>query len=249
MTQKLVFRHHFGYNTLKIIILCAAFYGIERFCYKQTDGFRLSHLFTQDLPVAEEKPIPQEMLQRPFTYLAKGGQFYAFLSEDRRYVLKFFKNHHLKPQALQKLITSCHIAEHDLKEESALVYLHLNKTPKKNLQFTLIDKLNIAHKIEASSTAFLIQRYADPVTTHIANLMKKGKNQEAQQALESLFQLIRKFKEKNIIDRDPNVFTNFGFLEEKPVCIDIGDFSYSNQLKGLDKLSSWIEAHYPDLKL
>jgi len=47
-----------------------------------------------------------QILNQKFSYIGKGAQCYAFVSDDQLYVLKFFKFKHLKPNLLVDLIPS-----------------------------------------------------------------------------------------------------------------------------------------------
>ncbi len=129
--------------------------------------------------------FPQEispLLSQKFLYLDSGGQCYAFASEDGKVVIKFFKHHlrrlpwliaHIplpskyaalrekqKIKRLSKLdrdFTSYKIAYERLREESGLLYLHLNKTKHLNLYVTIVDKLGIAHYLDLNDLEFIVQ--------------------------------------------------------------------------------------------
>ncbi len=233
-----------------LFVFCAAVYGIERFCHKQTEGFRLSHIFIH-LPESDTLIEPPKVLYQPFHYMGKGGQFYVFLSEDKQYVLKFFKGNHIKSLKLNNLIDSCFIAEDVLTKECGLVYSHLYNTPSNAIPITLFDKLHIAHKIDARSTGFILQRYALPVQAHITKLMEQ--QEDAQASLNSLIAMIQECKDKGISHSDANVLTNCGFIDNQPVFTDIGNFSYSQnpqvKIKGIASLSLWLDTYYPNLNL
>ena len=49
-------------------------------------------------PSAEEQEQIDAILSQKFTYLARGSQAFAFVSEDGRYVLKLFKQHKWHPK-------------------------------------------------------------------------------------------------------------------------------------------------------
>src|ERR1041385_4811284 len=92
-------------TVLKIFLFIAAFIAIERFCHRQTDGFRNSKILStlsfhpeweiSSLPPAELANM-RRLLSRPFFYLGSGGQCYSFLNEDGVTVLKVFKHHHMR---------------------------------------------------------------------------------------------------------------------------------------------------------
>src|SRR3989304_2311781 len=87
---------------LKVILFILAFMKISEFCEYKTDKFRLSRIFSnlkfnpkwETAPLSLEKKAKiKQILSQKFTYLASGGQCFAFVSEDGNYILKFFKHH------------------------------------------------------------------------------------------------------------------------------------------------------------
>src|ERR1700733_5386666 len=90
-----------------MVVTVIVFFSIRAY-YRWTDDFRLANI-TYDLPYNpqwETFPSPEEyaqlasLLKQTFTYVGKGAQAYAFVSKDRKYVIKFFKFKHLKPNSL-----------------------------------------------------------------------------------------------------------------------------------------------------
>jgi hypothetical protein len=94
-----------SFSFLKVLLFVALIVGIERFCHKQTEGFRL-HKIASTLPFnpnwevtslsPEETAQVDAILDQRFFFLASGGQSYAFVSEDGQTILKVFKQHHLR---------------------------------------------------------------------------------------------------------------------------------------------------------
>jgi len=260
--------------TLFILIV----YGIGRFCHDKTDGFCIENIRSELSVSSEESPssdLLQEIFEQPFSYLCKGGQCYVFLSQDGKYVLKFFKQQHARlpwfidhlylPPFLAKIkeekknrqekeFASYKIAYEELQEETALVLLHLHKTSLLQKQVSLIDKLHIVHEIQLDDFAFLVQRRAEGVFEHLEALIAKEKMQEAKEAIHSLSLLFVKIREKKIFDMDPNISKNFGFLDSQAVQIDIGRFfkgesfdSHSYFQKKNEEFKQWLREKSPSL--
>ncbi len=191
----------------------------------------------------------QEIFDQPFHYLARGAQSYVFLSEDGRTVIKFFRLYHLRPplwmtaltlpltlqpfrmgkmlekwQELDKNFQSYRIACEDLKEETGLLYLHLNKTSHLKKTLTLYDKIGVVHHIDLDQMEFLVQKRADLVYPTIDALVKTEGADAAKEAITSLLNLLYQRSQKGIFDKDPDICTNFGFIGKTPVQIDIGRF-------------------------
>jgi hypothetical protein len=89
----------------KVLLFCVLFYGVGRFCHRQTHGFQLCkvvsthHADPEGLPQAlsgGEKEELKAVFAQPFYFLGSGGQCYAFVSQDQKMVLKLFKKHHIR---------------------------------------------------------------------------------------------------------------------------------------------------------
>lgn len=87
-------------TALKYSIWILTAFGIERWCYMQTGGFRESKILSTNPPEKiwgddeisiEKQMLIDEILNQPFSYIGKGGTSYCFASLDNNYVIKFFK--------------------------------------------------------------------------------------------------------------------------------------------------------------
>lgn len=267
---------------LKVILVILIFIGTERFCHYQTKGFAISKI-TSNLPQRsdwEVSPLSQEehsflenILNQKFIFLGSGGSFYAFASEDRNYVIKFFKMHHLNPiprlrpyigpildrhKKRERVFNSCKLAYNDLKEETGVIYVHLNKTKGLHKNTIIVDNLGIEHSIPLDSIEFVVQKKAVLAPEYIASLMKSGRPDLAKDALTSVWHLMEAIIKKGYDGRDMNVATNFGFINGKAVQIDIGPFKKANWVKARNfyknrlyrsarKLDLWLQETYPEL--
>jgi hypothetical protein len=185
----------------------------------------------------EESGALSKILDQPFYYLAKGAQSYVFVSEDGQTVIKFFRIYHLRPpmwlnalcmpptlqpykirkmiekrSELRKDFSSYKIASETMKEETGLIYLHLNKTSHLNRRLTIYDKIGIAHELDMDKMEFLVQKRATLVYPAIDCLMKNQSLKAAKEAISALVSLLLTRYEKGIFDKDPDLNTNFGFL-------------------------------------
>jgi len=235
-------------------------YGISLFCHKQTAGFQMTKVVSH-LPSSPQWELPQEgvlveeYLKQPFYYLDKGGQSYAFLSQDGKVVLKLFKMHNLRQypyaykmtlpgildqlrlkmlcgqkEKLNRLFNSCHLAYTQLKEETALIYLNLNPNPDlESIHVTLIDKLGIAHNVSLKKIPFALQ---ERVNRALNSLKVDFKNNDLLTAKEKIKQMITCLQQrlaKGIIDIDPAFKRNMGFSEKRAILMDIGAFFLAQQ--------------------
>lgn len=241
-------------TVFNLLLFIGCFLALERFCHKQTRGFSISNIFSLD-----EKPCTaslfsrdiEKILSQRFYFLDSGLECYAFLSEDGNWVLKTFKQHHAKtgrffsylplPAFLQRNMReketrlnnsfkSLKVAYNDLKEETALLYLHLGKSSDLNRSVTLVDKLGIVHTVPLDSLDFFLQKRADLLIPTLGKLMQEGRVEEAKASISSLLELILVRCKKGIGDRDPTLTKNFGFIGTQAVVIDVGSFSKNSFL-------------------
>lgn len=237
----------------KAILFICGFVGVAFFCKKQTDGFRIDKICSS-LPFhpewevealgAEDIGEVKKILDQPFRYLGKGAQSFVFASQDGRYVIKFFRYDHMgEAPILKKLpfertrqrvakleakleqdFTSYKIAYDHLKEETGLVYLHLNKTETLQQKIELIDKLGISHFLSLDELEFVVQKRAELLYPALQGMMDKGQEEEAKELLSRLMALLVTRCQKGIFDKDPDLFTNFGVIHGRPIQIDPGRF-------------------------
>jgi len=226
--------------------------AVQTLCKKATDGFALEWIKYPLEETQEALPIDptiSRILEQPFYYLGKGGQCFAFLSEDGQFVLKVFKQHHLRlpsfikaltPSSIveffqrkeKQFLTSCLIASGDFSEGTSVVsgqiMHHLPGIPSHIL---LSDPLHIIHKVPSSNLPFILQKRAILVDAYLEKLMQQGRLEEAKQAIDHLIALVKKRCEKGIFDNDPVLNRNFGFIDGRAVEIDVGSYSYDPRLK------------------
>lgn len=200
---------------------------------------------TRPLTQAEQQEVDTALSQN-YTYFGCGGQAYVFFSDDGKYVIKFFKQRHfrepthlnyipfikkyrdLKYVKRKKKITneygSYKLGFEEIPEETALVYVHLNKTSHLKKTITISDKFKLEHKIDLDKTDFILQRRAQLVHDKIDQQMAAGDIAGAKRTISSIVDLIVTRCKKGYTDKDPNIATNCGILGDKAIKIDVGRF-------------------------
>ncbi len=199
----------------------------------------------------------ESLLNQPFHYFAKGGQCYIFASADGSVVIKFFKQHHMhfwnwleavplpgfvdgyrkhmlskhQHQSSDFVFESCRLADERFKERTGMIYLHVNRTDCFKKKLLIVDKLGIEHQLDPNEVDFAVQKRAE-VLSHkkLKRLIKEKKFEMAKQCIDSLVDLIAERSKKGIKDLDPNFRSNFGFLGEKAIEIDIGSYQNDNSI-------------------
>jgi hypothetical protein len=213
--------------------------------FNQSKSYTFSvERITSKLPYNAEWAIPQlpqdelkPILGQNYRYLASGTQSYAFLSDDGRYVIKFFRMKHLVPSLsdylkpgrvekrqdnLQSIFKAYKQAYDDLKTESGLVYIHLNKTSDLNQKMTIADRLGRVHTIDLDQMEFIVQERAELLFTRLKKLYDAGDEEGAKRAINSVLTLVKQRIEKGYADQDKAVSHNYGFVGDRPIHLDIG---------------------------
>ncbi|MBS0604859.1 MAG: hypothetical protein JSS60_07470 [Verrucomicrobia bacterium] len=229
------------------------FLGIDRFAHHSSNRFSLDKITSSqsyshewDIPPlsAEEQKSLDQILSQKFTYYSKGSQAYVFLSEDKKYILKFLKQQKLRPSSWLAYIpvslnpyyqeylfkykkcratfSACKTAFLELKKESGLIYVHLNNTRDLNKKVVIFDKHGERHIVEIDKTSFYVQKRAQLIYSRISELMHNGDIQGAKNIICSVFSLINYLGQKGVVDNDPILRKNFGLIDDVAVQIDIG---------------------------
>ncbi len=240
-------------------------WSVERISHQATDGFVISKIKYQLPPDPrwetndEEQKIQNvnKILNQPFYYLDSGSQFYVFVSQDDRYILKFFKFQHMtvrpiiaylplfgslkdwrenkmikKKRLIDFTFESIKTAYKNLPQETGLEFIHLNcDRALFSSPVTIHDKIHIAHKIDLNSTCFIVQQKAKLAYPTIDHWMKRGEVEKAKQGISKLLRITINRSKKGLGDIDPNFRTNFGFIDDEACQIDIGRFYHNPQGK------------------
>lgn len=228
------------------------------------------------LSIEERKEI-SKILDHPFRFLGSGQQFYVFESQDGQTVIKFIKHNHRRPiswinrielpffdewrqtliqkreKNLYDLMYSCTLAYNHLKEETGLIYAHLNKTDEWNKKVTLIDSIGVAHVVDLDSTEFLLQKRATLFCKTVTENIDQGK-----EYIDAFLELISSHCRKGIANLDLVINRNLGVHEERVVAIDFGSLFENPRLKtkhGFKRelffealpAREWIQADHPEL--
>jgi hypothetical protein len=197
----------------------------------------------------EDLQLAQEALKQKYRYLGHGFQCYAFVSEDDKYVLKFFRHQRLRlPDFVNQipsfpifeqwrktkrlslarrkdyLLRSCKTSWTLAKDQTQLLMVHLNLTKALFPTITIIDPLSQSHTIPLDNYQFMLQRKALQIKPTIAALMKAQDLDGAKARLDQIFDLFVFCAHKGIQDTDGALIrkNNLGFFNDKAIYIDGG---------------------------
>ena len=229
---------------------------------------------------AEENQEIDKLFNRSFTFFGKSNHAYLFLSEDHKYILKFLKRSTLHPKSWlsyipasfnryyqeyrqkqeeqKKIFTAYKTAFMEFKEETGLIYMHINPTHTLNKKISIFDKNGKAYVVELDKASFYIQKRAQLIYPRIAELMRRGNIDRAKQIISSVFFLIDHLGKKGVCEHDLSLYKNFGIIDDKAVQLAISklqiDHSYalSTAYKQdipilTEPFRRWIIKNYPEL--
>lgn len=131
---------------------------------------------------------------------------------------------------LLRTFLSCKLAYDHLKEETGLLYIHLNPTDTFHQSITLIDRNGAHYSLPIDSSKFLLQKKAELLEPHFIRLLDEGRQEEIDASIASLHDLIRHRCKKGFADRD-FMNKNVGFMGNQAIEIDIGSFTPDPDMK------------------
>ena len=210
------------------------------------------------------------LLDQPFTFLGKGRQSFAFVSEDGNNVLKFFnkkyfkipwynisKRELLKRAKREKFFKESYlVAGQFLKEETGLISCHFEKT--RGLPKVLLkDKASRTFTIDLNEVSFVIQRKGKPFYSTLEEVYASRGKEGLCLEFRRYFQLIAKRISLSIEDGDHDVEHNYGYLDGNPFQLDPGRLlkgDLFDQKKtdhewwvATHAFRKWLEKKHPDM--
>lgn len=230
---------------------------------------------------ADEQSKVDKILSQEFYYIGKGAQSYAFGSEDGRYVLKLFKLKHMKPSFFVKMLPSLSVFDHyktkyferkkylldrlfagyilafqKNKEESGVIYVHLNKAQAHPKPLVIHDKVGLRHVVEPSQVYFVVQEKGTPTEAVLRNALDSGNIDLAKKRMHQIFDLYLTEYSKGLADKDLAVLRNTGFVGERPIHFDVGELMEDDEVKRFSvrmedfdiiarQFDQWFKVNYP----
>ena len=237
---------------------------------------------TKTLSFVEREWLLKEVLSQKFYFLGSGGHSYVFVSEDDKYVLKFFKMYKILPKnwlrdfpfslletyrfnhvekrehLFASIFRSFKMAFQELRQETGLLYLHLNKTRDLKTKLTLVDQVGKKLCVDLDTKEFVVQKKAMKLSDYFLACKKNGDEEKLRRAVNECLALIARLCKKGYEDGHGNLRNNIGFVDEKAIFFDCGLFFADESLKSphcvqmqilstVEILSHWAEQSYPDL--
>lgn len=257
MISKFKFRYKLAVVLIVLVATSCWFYRHKSL------NFSISRI-TSDLSPRPEWAVPdiprnlqEAIFRQPYRYLGSGSEMYAFLSEDGKYVIKFFRMKHfipslsdyLKPGRLKRrennlsAIFSAYKTAYDVfKKEAGLVFIHLNKTKNLNIHLKIKDRLGRTHVVNLDQMEFVVQEKAELIFTHLKKLVDQGDETGVKKAVATTLEMVKSRIEKGLADRDKAVSHNYGFVEGRPIQLDIGRIFKGKKEGEYERIQARIEA-------
>ena len=221
------------------------------FCLKKISSHHSYHPHWDTGPLTQvQQQILDQLTSNPCTYLSSGKECYVFESHDKKLVIKFFKQNHMKTKSFltpienflppflkireqekrwrhtylrHKTFSSYWIAYHHLFDKTGVVYLHLNPTSYLNKNIKLILPNGQEKTLSLDTFEFLLQKRAQSVFDHLHAFLEKHEIQKAKEGICSILDLIIDLKIRGIENDDGNCRANLGFIDNQAILIDIGE--------------------------
>lgn len=243
---------------------------------------RLDHnLMWETGPITEKQRelLVQKIFPQTYYYLAAGNQCYAFVSEDRQYVLKFFKMQHLLPRGWrgslknirvgqetsnqffsERIFASYKDAYEILRKETGLIYIHFNKTREFKSKVTLVDNKGKKHVVDLDAIEYVVQKNVTKIYDYFKELLSQNKYDDLRASIRSFLQLIAVRCEKGFVDRGISIRNNFGFIDNAAIQIDCATLTRDSSMKypmnfrqevleAAERLDFWARGNFPEITL
>src|SRR3954464_15045331 len=87
------------------VLVCSLFIGLDSFFHHKSSHHSPGNITTSysspewEIPstLIDDPQLIDQILSQKFTYFNKGSQAYVYISEDKKYILKFLKQNKLHP--------------------------------------------------------------------------------------------------------------------------------------------------------
>lgn len=254
-------------------------FSVANITSEHADNPELAIAVLTDVEAAEVN----QALSQEFSYLAKGHHSYVFESADKNYVIKFLKfqkyrhhplvsylplptlldKNHLKRTVHKEkkrdvLLKSWKTAFTRLKEQTQLIYVHLNRTEPLGKTLTVRNKCGLTYRLDLDHYVFMLQKKVDLLPEALTKLVSKGDMPSAKKVLDNLLNLYSFEFEQGLFEDDRCVVRNTGVLNHVPVHLDIDRFREDDRLRDPTQQSlhlqwktthlvKWLEDRYPEL--
>lgn len=257
--------------------------SLTLFTSYRMDGFSLSRIRGSLAQGTALSPDSKSLifLHQPYYYLAKGRQCFVFESADGQIVIKFLNYSRFSlPRWLNMIplphfwemwllnleekrrlrfaatIESFQIAMQNLREETGLIYLHLQEGGELPT-LEIRDRAKRLHQIDLNHTAFILQKKATPIYEELDHRYRTGGEAALNEGIKAFVAFLKKRCSLHLADDDRDVKINFGFYQGDIVLLDPGRLFHDPTLVnrerfereiriGSKRLRQWLNQNHPE---
>lgn len=209
----------------------------------------------EPLTEGQREVLVQQIFPQTYYYLSSGDQYYAFVSQDQRYVLKFFKMQSLFPKDWfdsfpvslfkflgfrqeksnelfsERIFASYKDAYEFLRNETGLIYIHFNKTREFKSRVRLVDSKGKQHFVDLDAMEFVVQKKVTRIYDHLKELQSRGEEEQLRASIRSFLHLIAVRCQKGFVDQHSSVRNHFGFIENTAIQFDCATLTRDSSMK------------------
>jgi hypothetical protein len=234
-----------------------------------TCGFKIAKM-ELNAPYRADWEVPQDissdeaskLLSQEFIYLDRGAQCYVFASRDGLYVVKIFRfdsslvntlmQRPLKKEKVESLFRASVLAFEKAREETGVLFLHLNRSENLFPLFKAKGPLGQKIRLNLDHFRFVIQKRVEPFRASLLKEIRSSNREGVKRKIDSFLFLVESRVDKGIRNSDPSLSRNFGFLGDRALEIDFGNYSEHGLIKENEigrytrKLREWLTENAPE---
>ncbi len=244
----------------------------SQFCFQNIQEEAIGH--QEAVYDSFEQNKLQQILAQPYRYLDRGKQSFVFISQDEKYVLKFFDLRRYKPRLIplfppsqirmekkmRRLFAGYKLAYEQDRDNAFIFFQQLIPNPLLKQIIVVSDRFGFRHSIDLSQVAFVIQNKAVPTRVEIGSLLERGDVTAAKNRLKQLLDMYMGEYARGIYDQDHNFMYNTGFVGDKPIRLDVGRLRAEERYKdrtvalddlqkiAIDRTEGWLQRHFPQYR-
>lgn len=192
----------------------------------------------------------QQALEQSYSYLGRGRQCYAFVSEDGQYVIKLprldsyevsvwsqmfpkiaDRQRAVRQKRKEGVAQSFLIAYKELKELTEALYCHLDPTTHIGRRLYLSDAFGRRFSIDLDQRPFFLQKKRGNLIDAFLQARAQNNSVQAKKILGAYLDLIVARSKRGVLNKDAAFLDNFGFDGKKAMQIDVGTFYHK---EGID---------------
>lgn len=252
-----------NWKAIKLLISPVLLCLVGLLCFKSSLPFRVDEIRpVRDFSFQAAQTVPQEELEKlraifshPFTYVRESDQCYLFISQNKEYLLKFFKMRKLTPKywlnyipfpwleqerlnkighrerARQELFGNFKIAFEDFRHQTTLVFIHFFSTNWLKSKVCLIDQEGLDHTVLLDTVPFVLQRRPTLLCEYVDDLVRQDKTKEAVSSLLLILDIVQDRCERGFRDQDGDLESDYGFIGNRAVFTEVAKMVYDESLK------------------